>query len=259
MMSSGSGDGPAGSAGEVTVHILDDVHYVGPVTDIPDPPPNLPYADYDDWFWRELLVANSIEPDATGIAAGLGSQEALLLSAAAHSAYPFPSLIPLLRQVAEGDDDDAAVEAAYALARQGDGAAVDMLREALVRPLGPYLSPVRAAGMLARLGDLSGEPVVRAGLRSELLAVRMLSCKQLYHFAPGVGRGGGLTGGDWAGLVSTALADDEPTVQREILLQLRSIPRSPAVLDLLRTYLDSVEEPSLAARAREIVETHAGS
>lgn len=259
MMSSDPANGPTGSADEVTVHILDDVHYVGPVTDLPDPPPNLPYSDYDDWFCRELLVANGIEPDETGIAAAFRSEQGLLLAAAAHSAYPFPRLVPLLGQVAEGGDDDAAVEAAYAMARQGHGAARGMLREALGRPLGPYLSPVRAAGMLARLGDLSGEPVVRAGLRSELLSVRMLSCKQLYHFAPGVGREGGLPEDDWAGLASTALADDEPTVQREILLQMRSLSLSPAAVDLLRSYLNSVEEPTLAARAREIVEKHAGS
>lgn len=246
----------AGAPGATVFH-LEDIHYVGPNTDLPGPPTGLAYPDYDDWQNRELLIANGIEPDEAGILAALRTQEGILLSAAAHCAYPFPSMAPSLQQIMAGDDDDAAVEAAYALARQGSEAGRDALRESMVRPIGPYLSPVLAAGHLARLGDLSGEPVIRAGLESEFLATKMLSAKQLYFFAPESEDAGsqGNIGNEWSRLVAKALADDDPTIQREILLQLRSL-QSPTIVPLIRSYLARAEDPALAARAREILDMH---
>jgi HEAT repeat protein len=224
---------------------LPDIEYIGPNTDVPAPPAGLSYPDYDDWYNRELLVANGIEPDEPGISAALRSQDGVLLAAAAQCAHAFPSLAPLLRQLLAGVDDDAAVEAAYSLARQGDDTGRKALHTAMDRAIGPYLSPVRAAGRLARLGDLSGEPVIQEGLTNEFIATRMLSCKQVYFFAASAG---------WAGLVAAALADEDLTVQREILLQLGS-QRSPAIVPVLREYLRRTEDPMLVRRATEILES----
>src|SRR5262249_55738790 len=59
---------------------------------------------------------------------------------------------------------------------------IPVLRATLELPVGAYLSPITAAGYLARLGDATGLDVIRAALDSELLASRMLAVKQLYFF-----------------------------------------------------------------------------
>jgi HEAT repeat protein len=167
---------------EGEVFRLDDLHYEAPNLDLPSPPPDLPYADYADWHDRAVLAANGVD-DAR---AGLSHPDGLLRAAAAHTAGADgdPAVIPRLRELAaDREDDAAAVEAAYALARLGaaeDG--VPVLRAALALPVGAYLSPITAAGYLARLGDASGLDVIRAALDSELLASRMLAVKQLYFF-----------------------------------------------------------------------------
>jgi len=256
----GTGEEKASSKSEATpttapgqIH-LPDLQYVGPVTDLPLPPADLPYPEYDDWFNRELLIANGIQPDETEIAQALKTQEGLLLSAAAHSSYAFPGLAAPLRDLVEGADEDAAVEAAYSLARQGDNVGRGALREAMTLPLGPYLSPILAAGRLARLGDRSGEPVIQAGLTSEYLATRMLSCKQLFLYAP-IDRDANSSVdavSEWSQLVRLALADDEPAIQREILMQLQFL-RCPAIAPLVHAYLQRAEDPALVARARDVL------
>jgi len=200
---------------EVEVFHLDDIHYEGPNLDLPAPPQDLPYAEYEDWRSGELLAANGIPATEDSLVDALQTQDGVLLGAAAHTAgsHGVGAAVPQLEHVARGPDDYAGVEAAYALARLGHARGEALLRRALDRPVGPYLSPVLAAGYLAQLGDPSGFAVVREGLASDLLAVRMLACKQLAFFLsfPDV---------DARGLLELALEDPDPSVRRQARVEL---------------------------------------
>jgi HEAT repeat protein len=203
----------AGDEDEV-VH-LEDMRFEGPNLDLPSPPPDLPYEGYEDWRAAELLQANGIPASADRVLDALRTESGILLAAAAHTAGALGvrPAVRRLREIAAGPDDDAGVEAAYALARLGDDAGRALLREALERPVGPYLSPVLAAGDLARLGDPAGRDVIREGLGSELLAVRMLATKQLAFLAAVDGDGA-------RPLFEQALADPDPAVRRQAEVQL---------------------------------------
>jgi hypothetical protein len=165
---------------------LDDMHFEGPNLDLPPAPEGLAYADYEDWRADALLAANGVDTTERSLLEALRTRGNVLLAAAARASgrHRVEAAKGLLREVAEGPDDYAGVEAAYGLARLGEEDGRALLRHALERPLGPYLSPVLAAGHLARLGDPSGFPLVREGLGSDLLAVKMLGCKQLAVFLP---------------------------------------------------------------------------
>ena len=200
---------------EVEIYHLEDIHYEGPNLDLPAPPPGLPYERYEDWRSTELLAVNGIPATEEALLGALRTQEGVLLAAAAHAvgSHGVRGAIPQLEEVARGPDDNAGVEAAYALARLGDEAGKELLKSALERPVGPYLSPVFAAGYLAQLGDPSGFPVVREGLASDLLAVRMLACKQLAFFLP-------FPDLDARALLERALEDPDPSIRRQARAEL---------------------------------------
>jgi HEAT repeat protein len=245
-----------GESDDSQVYRLEDMQFEGPNLDLPSPPPDLPYDRFEDWRSIELLAVNGIPATGEALLEALRTQSNVLLSAAAHASGSngVKAAIPRLRELTRGPDDYAAVEAAYALARLGEPDGEELLREALQRPLGAYLSPVLAAGYLAQLNDPSGFPVVREALGSDLLATKMLACKQLFFFVPfqGVADGHGSLV-DALGLFEQALEDEDSTVQGQALAQLRSM-RSAETRPLLENYLGRVESPYLKELAREIVE-----
>jgi hypothetical protein len=202
------------------IHHLDDMHFEGPNLDLPSPPPDLPYERYEDWRSTTLLAINGIHADEASLLTALDTQANVLLSAAAHTAGSTGAraAIPRLREVAKGEDDYAAAEAAYALARLGDEDGARMLRAAATQPAGALLGPVLAAGYLAQLGDPAGFEVVATALESSLLATRMLACKQLYFFAP-------FDAVDARALLERALSDPEETVRRQARAELDELGR----------------------------------
>lgn len=242
--------------GEGEGYRLPDLHFEGPNLDLPGPPEDLPYDRVEDWRSEALLAVNDIGVNLEGLAGALHTEDGVLLAAAAHAAAAFPDLASLLRQVAQGQDDLAAVEAAYALARLGHDDGVAALHDALDRPAGPYLSPVLAAGYLARIGSPSGYHVVRKALGSELLAVRMLACKQLAFFAPfhGTADAGGEVI-DVFGAFERSLADEDPSIQGQALTQLQWLG-SPLARPIVEPYLGRVEDRDLAELARATLARH---
>ena len=130
---------------------LDDMHFEGPNLDLPPAPEGLAYEDYEDWRADALLAANGVDTTEQGLLDALRTKENVLLAAAARASgrHHVEAAKECLREVAEGPDDYAGVEAAFALARLGEEDGRSLLRRALERPLGPYLSPVLAAGHLA--------------------------------------------------------------------------------------------------------------
>lgn len=201
---------------------LDDMHFEGPELDIGVPPPSVPYADHEDWVADALLEANGIPLTEEGVLEALRTQENVLLGAAAHAAgrHGYSGAADRLREVARGPDDYAGVEAAFALARLGADEGRELLRAALDRPVGPYLSPLLAAGDAARLGDPSGFVHIREGLGSDLHAVRMLACKQLAFFLPF--EGNPLPDGtmvDARAQLERALADPDPGIRAQAQAQ----------------------------------------
>jgi HEAT repeat protein len=244
----------SGETGENEVYWLQDLHFEGPNLDVPSPPLDLPWEQREDWRSIKLLAINGIPATEEALIKALQTQGNVLLSAAAHASGSSMAkrAIPLLRKVARGPDDYAAVEAAYALTRLGDAGGEMLLREALQRPVGAYLSPVLAAGYLAQLGDPSGCVVVGTALGSDLSAIRMLACKQLVFFLPFQGQGQVPGAGTFA-LFEQALRDHDGTVQGEVLAQLQSL-RSAETKPLLENYIDQAHDPSLRDVAQGILD-----
>ncbi len=246
----------AGDDGEGEVFHLPDMHFEGPNLDLPSPPEDLRYDDFEDWRSAALLAVNGIDTTGEDLADALDNQQGVLLAAAAHASAAFPELESRLREVILRADDVAAVESAYALARLGHNDSLSVLHAALTRPPGAYLSPIFAAGYLARRDDPSGFPVVRAALGSELLAVNMLACKQLTFFAPfhgAVGSDGEEI--DVLQLFERALGDENLSVQAQALAQLQWI-QSPPTRPLVERYLAHVEDPYLAGLARAVLDAY---
>jgi HEAT repeat protein len=214
---------------------LEDMEFEGPNLDVPDPPADLAYEAIEDWYSLQILELNGIANTEAALIEALETDSDVLQAAAAHSCWPYPSAEhALLAHTADGEDDNVAVEAAYALARQGHPGSLELLHRFLDRPVGPYLSPVLAAGYLAQRGDPSGFAVVRQGLSNEFRTTRMLACKQLYFFLRYQGQ---LTPGgdsvDAAGLFELALKDEEPAIRGQALGQLQrsSLPEARSILD----------------------------
>jgi hypothetical protein len=237
-----------------------DMTFVGPNLDIEAPAFDVPYDRYDDENSLGLLAVNGIEASDGAVLQALSDQTGVLLAAAAHAAgvLSVGAAVPRLRELCSGPDDQAAVEAAFALVRLGEDDARSILHEALLRPVDAYLSAVLAANYLARLGDPAGFPVVRAGLASEFLATRMLACRSLLLFVPYAGQAepSGATI-DVAALYDQALHDPEPGIRGEALVQLRWAPPELAQ-PLLERYLASSHDDLLRGYATEALEHPAG-
>ncbi|UZN03747.1 HEAT repeat domain-containing protein [Cellulomonas sp. S1-8] len=211
---------------------LPDIEYTGPDLNLPAPPDDLEYTGLEDWKSDTILALNGIGGDVDALRTALETQRDALLSAAAHASWRYPALADRLRGLLDDPDDAVRVDAAYALARQGDLAAVAALQDALERPVGPYLSPLTAAGYLAQLGDPVGYPLVRDALGDVDRAVNMLACKQLLFFLPLDGRTGGATTVDAAALFTRAFADPDPDIGEQARAELERSPL-PAAARLL--------------------------
>lgn len=224
----------------------------GLVLDTPEPPTTLPYADFEDYRARELLVANGIQPAVAGAIGALQHRSSVIRAAAAHvlGALGDAAAIPALRRLAVEDSDLVQVEAAFALVRLGVDEARRHLHEALTRPVTAYLSPSVAAGMLARLGDPAGYGAIEAALTVDNLIPRIVACKQLLFFVPLDGReaGDGRIVDAFA-LFARALADPHEDVQLLALRQLREVD-SPRVGELIDRYL-SQSRPGYAVAVAE--------
>lgn len=192
------------------------------VLETPDPPPDLPFAAFDDYRARALLAANGIGTSTEALRRALTSGSSVLQGAAAHVAGSagLTDLVPDLRVLEAESEDLVRVEAAYALIRLGEDDRAATLREALDQPVTTHLGPPVAAGDLARWGDPVGFPVLEACLAAGNLIVRMGGCKQLIHFVPFQGRQ--LAHGtvvDAIGLLERTTRDTHPEIARIARLQ----------------------------------------
>lgn len=196
------------------------------ILDTPDPPDELPYADFEDYRARALLEANGIPLATDALIRALDHPESVLRAAAAHAlgSRGSAAAIPALERLAAASSDLVRVEAAYALVRLGRDEHRAALTEALDYPVDAYLSPAVAAGDLARLGDPAGFPVIARCLDERNLIVRIIGCKQLIFFVPFHGmrtRDGQRI--DVYALFDRALHDPDREVQRVARLQLREV------------------------------------
>lgn len=233
---------------EPRVFHLPDIVAAAPEVDIGVPPADLPYEERDGWIRRELLIVNGIGTDPPSVLQALQRETGLLLACAATVAgdLGLRAAVPRLRELAAPGqlDDNTGVEAAYALALLAEPDGTPAVRRFLALPLESYLSPVRAAGCLARLGLNEGVPVLRAALISELVHARILACKQLTAvWLCTVG------GDDARALFGIALADDNTTVRWEAMDQLRLLP-GPEAQSLLASAAPAVapEPPPVPER-----------
>ena len=204
----------------------------GIVLDTPDPPDDLPYADFEDYRARELLRVNGIELKRDSVLAALQQGDPVLQGAAAHTvaALGLTEAIPALKRLVETSDDLVRTEAGYGLVRLGLDEYRDILKEALRSRPDANLSPAVAAGDLARLGDPSGFPVLAMCFEVDNLIVRMIACKQLLFFVPfhdtKTSDGRRM---DVYALFERALADPHPDVRRLVARQLSELGTAEAL------------------------------
>jgi HEAT repeat protein len=237
---------------------LPDIPYRAPNLHVPEPPDDLPYARYWDYYNREVLRLNGValEPDALIAVLVSPESDPILRAAAAHTAGAdgAATAVPALREALGATDDVTAVEAAYALVRLGDGAGEAALVEAVARPAEFELGPLFAAGYLAQSGDPRGFPTVVRALHGDAPAARMLACKQLHFFIPFHGRRG--PAGDVVDVVSAfrqALAHPDSALHWQALFQLRETS-DPAFVELVRRYAVRAPDAALASMAQSILD-----
>jgi len=242
----------------VVSHQLPDIHYQGPSLDVPEPPDDLPYARFWDYYNREVLRLNGValEPNALIDVLASPKSDPILRAAAAHTAGAdgAGAAVPALRETLEGTDDLTAVEAAYALVRLGDEQGKAALVAAVGRPVELELAPLFAAGYLAQLGDPRGFPVVVRALDGDAPAARMVACKQLHFFIPFHGwrqSNGDIV--DVAGAFERALAHSDSALHWQALFQLRETS-DPAFIELVRRYAVRAPDPALARMAQSILD-----
>lgn len=239
-------------------HGLPDIPYRGPNLDVPEPPDDLPYARFWDYYNREVLRLNGVAPEPDALIALLVSPESdpMLRAAAAHTAGAdrAAAAVPALREALGATDDVTAVEAAYALLRLGDAAGEAALAAAVAHPGALELGPLFAAGYLAQSGDPRGFPAVVRALQGDAPAQRMVACKQLHFFMPFHGRRGP-TGDvvDVVGAFQQALAHPDSALHWQALFQLRETS-DPAFLELVRRYAVRAPDAALASMAQSILD-----
>jgi HEAT repeat protein len=231
--------------------------YQGANLDIPNPPKDLSYADFDDFRYREILKANGVGLSEKELIIALGHKITTLQGAAAHTLGSLAcqaAAVPLFGLL-KSWDDTVQVEAAYALARLGVPEGKEALIHCLDYLIDAYLCPPIAAGYLARLGDSQGFPVIVQCLQEGLLPNRMLACKQLFFFtsfldAPGpVGKSM-----DVFGEFERTLNDMESDIQWQAIVQLREI-HAPQVKAILARYIGQVQDDQLRKAAQAILDS----
>lgn len=225
-----------------------------------NPPDDIPYLDMEDFLNRELLRVNGISLSEEQLIAVLNERDAVLSAAAAHTLGSGAHLAALshLTKKLRSEEDLLQVEAAYALGRMNEEKGLATLHECLKRPIEAYVSAPLAAGYLARLGDASGYDVVARSLASDILAIRMIACKQISCFVPF--QGSQLPTGetvDVFSLVKSALRDEEVSVRWQVLVQLAWMDSAEA-RKLLETCLKESKYEDFRRFARRVLDGEHG-
>jgi HEAT repeat protein len=222
---------------------------------IPNPPSDLSYWEFEDFRNREILKANGISLSEDDLIAALKERRNVLQAAVAHTLGSLSSrpAIPILKDFLASSEDLVKVEAAYALARLGVPEGKEVLVQCLGYPVDAYLFPAIAAGYLAQLGDPQGFNTVVKCFDVDIPAIRMLACKQLYFFVRFQGQqdkdGNPI---DVYRLLNRALKDTDTDLQWQALVQLREI-RSTISKKILESYAENTQDEKLRDVAREIL------
>jgi hypothetical protein len=226
-----------------------------PNLDIPNPPDNMSYADFEDYRFREILRVNGISLSEVELITALKQRTNVLQAAAAHTLGSLLSqdAISILKKLVSSSEDLVKVEAAYALARLGAPEGKYVLIQCLNYTLDAYLFPAIAAGYLVRLGDPRGFKTIVRCFDVDIPEIRMLACKQLYFFVPfqGVQDKDGNTI-DVYGLFDRALKDSDTDIQWQALVQLREIGSSNAG-KILESYIIMTANEELRDVAKAIL------
>jgi len=209
------------------------------------------YAQFEDYRNRAILQRNNIPLSEAELIDALGGTTNILQAAVAHTLGSLASTAasPALSQLLTAPEDLVRVEAAYALARIGVGEGRDVLAQCLSYPVDAYLFPAIAAGYLAQLGDSRGFSTVVSCLDQEILAIRMIACKQLYFFVRFQGQPDA-TGKPVEVLheFSRALRDADSDVQWQALVQLREL-RLHGSRGILQEFAENTSDEQLRAVA----------
>ena len=229
--------------------------YQMPNLDIPDPPRDMAYSEFEDFRNREILRANGISLSEAELIHALKENTNIVQAAAVHTLGSLSSraAISILKKLVASSEDLVKVEAAYALARLGFSEGKEALVKCLDYPVDAYLSPAIAAGYLAQLGDPQGFKTIVRCFDVDIPAIRMLACKQLYFFArfQAMQDADGKTT-DLCSLFERALKDSDTDVQWQALVQLRELG-SPDCRNILERYVKDASDEKLQEIARGIL------
>jgi len=194
-----------------------------------NPPESGSYRDGEERLDRELLRERGIATSGAPLVTALASPDVIVKLAAAHliGIAGDSTAIPALAALLEDPIDLVQTEAAYALLRLDDPRGRPVLARWTHERVDAFIAPAIAAGYLARAGDPSGLPTVRRSFDVDNVAVRISACKRISDFLPYPE-----AEHDVDELFERALADPEPDVVWQALLQLREI-RTAAATALL--------------------------
>lgn len=171
----------------VTVDIHNDTLNLKNEVIIPDYQPlDLPYSEWEGARHRELLAANEIGDDTASLLTGLKHSSGLIREASLYllSESPDSSDIQWYESACNDRDQSVRSLAAYACVRLGDTSKIGILREIAGLDPESNVASLKACGLLARLNDEQGLPVIENALRSDLEYVRLLAIHQAWLFIP---------------------------------------------------------------------------
>lgn len=227
------------------------------ITDVPVPPDTLSYAHYADFYNQEILRANAFATDSNSLIDFLNDPgedpSPLLLIAAAHRLGELrePLAISSLKSLTHHINEWVGVEAQYALIRiDSNQFPKESLHRFLDKDVKIYFSPAPAAGYLATLGDPSGFAVIISILKAGDDNLKMLACKQLYHFYPYRDQ----LSPDYFQAFSLFLSHSNPDIQWQTLAQLKHLPLDPPFRNILTRFIHSNHPEDLIAYAKRILQ-----
>jgi hypothetical protein len=239
---------------------MDSFSSPAPNLDLPAFPVDLPYLDWLDYYFAQILVINGIDTSHASLLKFAKKEQrdahTILIESAAHvlGSHDMQDAEDVLAELSHHANENVALEAQYALFRiQPLAYPLSSILYHLDYDIEAYLSPGPAAGYLAREGNAIGYGTVLRLQASASRIMRMDAAKQLYFFyaLDGQAAGDG-TRVDAHQLIRKALDDKEPSIRFQALSILQELPRTHPQLkvELERYTMREVEYSNLQIAKR---------
>lgn len=238
---------------EKEVIYLNNIRLDLPNINVPNPPSNLVYDKHQDYYYEQLLLINEVDVSEQSLVQVVKEKTDMYLkAAAAHTigSKGYQGLTPVLEAYFSFNEDIQGVEIAFAMFRLGASSQAERrLRVFLNNDLRSHYTPLVAAGYLAKMGIPVGYKIILEVFQNDAhKALRTLACKQLFFLVPFHS----MQTNVWK-LFEMALLDSNLDVQWQALVQLKYLPISEQMRQMLGQYILRSTDRALVETAKAIL------